>query len=53
MTTNRMQVIQNVAISLARGPSDAKPNLPIVKAMAPKAPMGAKLIRMLTTPKTA
>jgi hypothetical protein len=47
-----MDVIQNVAISFTNGPSEAKPYLPMVKAMAPKAPMGAKIIRIFTTRKT-
>ena len=52
MTTKSTEVSQNVPISLANGPREARPNLPTVKAMAPKAPIGAKCIRMLTTRKT-
>ena len=40
-------------ISLANGPSEEMPNLPMVNAMAPKAPIGARRIRIFTTPNTA
>ncbi len=52
MSTNRIEVTQNVAISLTNGPRDANPYLPMVKAMAPNAPIGAKRIRMFTTRNT-
>ena len=48
-----MQVIQNVAIRFANGPSAAIPNLPIVNAIAPNAPIGASRIRIFTIPNTA
>src|SRR5271169_1659210 len=52
ISTNRIEVTQNVAISFTSGPSDANPYLPMVKAMAPNAPIGANRIRMFTTRNT-
>ena len=43
-----MEVIQNDAISLTSGPREDSPYLPIVKAMAPKAPTGANRITIST-----
>src|SRR6266436_9285902 len=53
MTTNNTEVSQNAPINWASGPREARPNLPTVYAMAPKAPTGANFIRILTTPNTA
>ena len=53
ISTNSTEVIQNVPINLIKGPSEAIPYLPTVKAMAPKAPRGANFMRMFTTPNTA
>ncbi len=44
---------QSVPINSARGPRELRPNRPIVKAIAPNAPIGAARMTMLTTPKTA
>src|SRR6202023_4216321 len=46
MTTKSTEVSQKVPISLASGPREARPNLPTVYAMAPKAPIGANLIKI-------
>ncbi|MCY1311587.1 hypothetical protein D9M70_619010 [compost metagenome] len=46
--TNIAQVRYTQAISLPRENSEPKPYLPIVNAMAPKAPIGARRMTMLT-----
>src|SRR5207237_7397486 len=47
-STNTVQVAQNVRINFESGPSELKPYLPIVNAIAPNAPIGAKRIKILT-----
>ncbi len=47
-TTNRMEVVQNEAISFSNGPSDDNPYFPMVNDIAPNAPMGATRITMST-----
>ena len=53
INTNRIDVMYNVPISLTSGPSEETPYLPIVNARAPKAPIGAKCMRIFTIPNTA
>src|SRR5215471_11267280 len=43
-----MDIVQNDAISFSNGPSDDRPYFPIVNAIAPKAPIGAKRMTIST-----
>ena len=53
ITTKSAETIHSVTISCASDPRTLGPNRPMVKAIAPNAPIGARRMRMLTTAKTA